>query len=1516
MQDRLPSEAFTATRTLPAIVLQTFLSLFTLFFTGRSVWCEDWPMDRHDVRRSGISSESLSFPLVETWKIQSTPPEPAWPPPHFILLDRMDFDYAPQPVVAEGVVCFASTADDTVRAVDLVTGQRLWRFSTGGPIRLAPQINDGRVYFGSDDGCAYCVDLETGSLVWKFNGAPHDEKFLGNGRMISRWPIRTGVLVDGGVAYFLAGMWASEGVFAFAVDAGTGRLIWCNDTCGYAGVDYNHLLTPEIAGEMRHGVHDGDFGVYGLTPQGSLAVTADVLLVPNGYNSPAGLDRQTGRLLFAEPHAGTGGHWLMTEGDAFYSLYQHRNRRILMIKKDARTGKRLHLHHHGIRNVTTVPNSVPHLHHEVGRTRVLMRNGKAISANAFSIVLAGATLILGRDGHVAAQDPATEAELWRGTANGRVYGLAVADGSIIATTDRGTIHCFVSAPQTEQNAPTETTQVSSQASSRALSDQTRRVIDTLRQAEVDRGYALIVGDSSGEVSESIARQTSLRVVTHTTNERQAAELRSRFLDESSLYGMRLHVPAPTTKDGGSLSFAQHFANAVIVVDRTAITSEELFRVLRPCGGLLLFTSQGQQEGARFLRDLSLQLNNGEATVRETDQTIVVTRGQLPGALDWDSTHLTDRRARWPLRPLWFGGPTSAQVTDYKNGNARPPVAFGRYFVLGEETLTAVDAYNGYVLWSRPIPKRAPDMKNVDGLLHFTELVWSRELRDAHRRSVRATDQFVYLTLGEGEFRNRTAGCIVLDARTGTQKTIYASCESPPEVVLDKPQTWALEIDADHKGNIRLAQSDEGLIVELTTTDPVPTSLDEWELFFDFRPTDRRFGLYEPGVFQFRITPPTASDPEAQWKPGTGSDHPVLNLAGSKTNDGSLVNVTLNWDDIDSLVGHRPESFGFAAILNSHDGGEEERIQRSYQFCDQSATGINNGWATVSLKAASSAPVLPAIIAGELADLPKVKIARIWPTAIDPQIGSQERLHPLTGERGPRIFRSGTGTCGGFDFSATSVVKRSGAAKVLGVYDFAEDSGLHTFVGVSAGCNATTTTALGMMIVSESKARCVCTFPFRTTMTLAPGQRRLQEDWAIFYDRNVDTEVRQAHINLGAFGDRRDSSGNLWLGFPRPVESGQALGYPKLPGTKSEAYLPGIWPIAQSASLQVPLQIDVHEDGGPYRFNADRTAVHGTDRPWMYASGYRGIRRATLQLNFFRPLATQPGRTPPEIDGKIAADEWSGNSTLDLPGTQTRVYLSHDADNLYVQARRPVPVDRRGRSLWKGSTNGDDAEVWTDTSWELFLGDTVSSTVAHFGVSITGARYDAMGYRNATRAEDSSWDASWKSEVSVDDSFGAVELAIPWNTIKAAGLDRSRLAVNFLVNRDARTGEAITYLGARGRAGCSNLTPLGIGTPPPVTPRTFQVRLHFAQPPGQSITRPFDILIQNRQVARDVDICEGTDQRSNAIVREFAGIQATDRLVIDFRPTTSDQSRSSDQSDGGVPLLCAIEVQEEALPSNR
>ncbi|MDA7673481.1 PQQ-binding-like beta-propeller repeat protein, partial [Verrucomicrobiales bacterium] len=59
-----------------------------------------------------------------------------------------------------------------------------------------------------------------------------------------------------------------------------------------------------------------------------------------------------------------------------------------------------------------------------------------------ALILAGDHLILGGDGVVFAVDKNTGEQIWKADLSGRVYGLAVANGRLFASTDRGHIFCF------------------------------------------------------------------------------------------------------------------------------------------------------------------------------------------------------------------------------------------------------------------------------------------------------------------------------------------------------------------------------------------------------------------------------------------------------------------------------------------------------------------------------------------------------------------------------------------------------------------------------------------------------------------------------------------------------------------------------------------------------------------------------------------------------------------------------------------------------------------------------------------------------------------------------------------------------------------------------------------------------------------------------------------------------------------------------------------------------------------
>ncbi|MEO1995852.1 MAG: LamG-like jellyroll fold domain-containing protein, partial [Planctomycetaceae bacterium] len=192
----------------------------------------DWPTYLRDNQRTGLAQQSLRFPLTLQWRFRNPhPPRPAWPAPanqdfwhkKQRLRARVVFDRSNQVVSVGNRVFFGSSADDRVYCLNAETGSIEWTFITEGPVRLAPTVAQGRVLFGSDDGHVYCVDASHGGLHWKFRAAEADRRIAGNERIISAWPVRTGVLVEDNVAYFCAGLFPTQGVYQVAVDIATGQ---------------------------------------------------------------------------------------------------------------------------------------------------------------------------------------------------------------------------------------------------------------------------------------------------------------------------------------------------------------------------------------------------------------------------------------------------------------------------------------------------------------------------------------------------------------------------------------------------------------------------------------------------------------------------------------------------------------------------------------------------------------------------------------------------------------------------------------------------------------------------------------------------------------------------------------------------------------------------------------------------------------------------------------------------------------------------------------------------------------------------------------------------------------------------------------------------------------------------------------------------------------------------------------------------------------------------------------------
>ena len=248
----------------------------------RPLLAEDWPSFRNGPARTGSTSEVIHPETQPRWVYRAAAaPKMSWSSGEGRIMENhlignlTKYDDSIHPVVVGSRVYFGSSVDHHLHCLDLETGTELWTFAASGPIRLAPAVDQQRVYFGADDGFAYCVSAIDGQLIWKQRAGPADEWLLARGEMISRWPIRTSVLVDQGIAYFGAGIFPHEDVYLYAVKADNGEIVWRQDNLSVL-----------------------DAGRNDLSPQGYLLASDNQLFVPSGRSLPAAIVRQTGELLF------------------------------------------------------------------------------------------------------------------------------------------------------------------------------------------------------------------------------------------------------------------------------------------------------------------------------------------------------------------------------------------------------------------------------------------------------------------------------------------------------------------------------------------------------------------------------------------------------------------------------------------------------------------------------------------------------------------------------------------------------------------------------------------------------------------------------------------------------------------------------------------------------------------------------------------------------------------------------------------------------------------------------------------------------------------------------------------------------------------------------------------------------------------------------------------------------------------------------------------------------------------
>ncbi|MBM3878828.1 MAG: hypothetical protein FJ387_03785 [Verrucomicrobia bacterium] len=1196
-------------------------------------------MWRFDPGRTACSAEELPIPLHLHWVRICSPRVPVWDDP--LNRDLMPYDRVFEPVALGSRLFLGFNDADRVVALDLESGQELWRFYTDGPVRLPPVAWADKVYFASDDGHLYCVRAADGVLQWKFLGAPAARKALGNRRVISAWPARGGPVLRDGTMYFAASIWPFMGTFIYALDADTGAVRWVNDGTGAQFIKQPHGAPA--------------FG--GVAPQGALVATRDLLLVPGGRSVPAAFDRHTGEFVhfrIDDGGKGNGGSLVMANDTTFFVHTRGRGVQDFNLKTGSKgtftlnepvlgrghyySGQTYSTQHtagveaeaklalgqyaelkaraelrdaleladataikKATNAIATAVKKIAEAERQIAEAEQAQGTnwiGRVIQGIAAAkkkvlwelpvdgtgdIIQAGNRLYAaGAETLVAVQLPAANEAarvVWSHPVDGAVQRLLAARGKLIAVTLDGRIMAFGGAARSA---------VTVREACQPLApspEATARAQALLSRANARDGYVLWFGVDDGRLLEAVVAQSDLHIVAVDADARKVEALRRRF-DAAGVYGTRL---ALHTGDPASFQAPPYLANLVVVGSDTAPrladrgVLQAIYPSVRPYGGLLWVSSAGerQTELERHIRAAGLP----QADVSATDEGIVVVRaGALPGSADW--THQYGNIAN-----------------TVKSDDATVRLPLGVLWFGGNSNLEVLPRHG-----HGPTPQVVGGRLFLQGMtgmsardVYTGRVLWQREISDLDTLGVYFDDTYSdaplstvynqrhipganarganYVATAEAVYLAVGNTCRVLSAETGATLREIAMPQAPGQ---PEAPAWGFigvyeEVLLGGAGFANYSRRDDAVAA---------TGLPS------LRDLSGSAGLVAFNRHNGAVL----------WSADARHSFLHNGIVAGNGRVYCLDRLPQSAEDRLKRQGRPlPEDYRVAAFEArtgrllweqsrpvfgtwlGYASGPDLLLQAGARGADRLSDEVGQGMATH--RGRDGALVWtnnleytgPCILHHDLIITTPVSY-RTSSGALRLADGAPHRVpHPLTGELEPWTVYRTYG-CNTPVASEHLLTFRSGAA---GYYDLATHAGTGNFGGFRSGCSSSLIPANGVLNAPDYTRTCSCAYQNQTSLALVPMPE--VEQWTFGWLSTNTTSQRRLDrlgINLGAPGDRRDPSGTLWLDFP-------SVG---------------------GSSPSVPIEL---AGSGTNFFRRHASQVSGAGLPWVAASGLRNLRSVVI-----------------------------------------------------------------------------------------------------------------------------------------------------------------------------------------------------------------------------------------------------------------------------------------------------------------
>ena len=761
----------------------------------------------------------------------------------------------------------------------------------------------------------------------------------------------------------------------------------------------------------------------------------------------------------------------------------------------------------------------------------------------------------------------------------------------------------------------------------------------------------MLGCDIGRLAYELARRTDLRII-GIERDLEKVKVAREKLEAAGLYGSRVVV-----RSWDLSSLPDYFAN-LIVSDISSETSgetmryppEEMFRLLRPCGGVAIF---GQPvSGVMKTLDLEALLEwlkrSGAPkpdVIRRDGIWVKVIRGKLEGAGSW--THLyanpgntacsDDQLVKAPFEILWFGEPGPKGMVERHARAAAPLSIDGRLFVQGEETIRCYDAYNGTLLWSREIPGAVRVRVDVDG------------------SNLAASEDALYVAAKDR--------CYRLDPATGE---IVRAYELPPSED-GSPRRWGYVACV---GDILLGSAAMPLKAEYAAIWKEFVKDGRWKSP-DEIPSEFR-AIYQSFISRYPIPDERARSalqrggylwhPMADFPPWGSQRSPKGAVTGRMMVSDSVFALNadtgeLIWIHRGKRIAHITITVGDGVIFLAESSIRRDQREKAlrerkelvkkgiYEESDEAklkpgdrdvrvvmALDLSTGrriWAKpIDLTGCGGDKMGAAYKDGILLFFGNfsnhdsglfregsLRWRRI--IAISAETGDVIWSRPLNYLRRPLIvddriivephacdLHTGkivtrthpvTGESVPWEFlrpgHSCGITSASPncifyRSYNMAFYDLAEDRGLSYFGAIRPGCWLNLISANGLLLFPEASSGCTCSFPLRCSVVLKPREDGRWKEWTVFISHGPMIPVRHLAINLGAPGDMKDDEGTLWFCYPRPR----------------------IW-----YGVKFDLKEKLMKDMGYFCRDYRGAHIEGTDKPWLFTSGVLGLLRCDIPL---------------------------------------------------------------------------------------------------------------------------------------------------------------------------------------------------------------------------------------------------------------------------------------------------------------